>query len=289
MTVISSLLGPPRASTPFSRGPGAADVAGEMGPRVADLPGPGSALQAPDAPAFAPQVGAGGQRPALGAQARHPLPAPALLCPTALAFRTCGGKRGLSPLVTELPSPSLRSTSLYVRPPCHSQTLLFIPRGGLSECHPERFSRGTWSLAPNFLPHPFLEHFTHHALWLLSSWEAEQPTFFLIPGTEPRLPSHFHCCLPRHWVAAVLSAACLVKDSPHPYLRGPKSVPGDQGRDSDHFSPRVSEEDIWSAAAKWEWVDGVPRDAEECFHSTYHMRYYAFPTCWRILGVREIA
>lgn len=55
MTVISSLLGPPRASTPFSRGPRAADVAGEMGPWGADLRGP-IPLRTPGAPALAPPV-----------------------------------------------------------------------------------------------------------------------------------------------------------------------------------------------------------------------------------------
>ncbi|EPY88503.1 integral membrane protein GPR155 [Camelus ferus] len=59
MTVISSLLGPPRASTLFSRGPGAADIAGEMGPWGADLLGLGSVLRAPGVPALTPRVWAG--------------------------------------------------------------------------------------------------------------------------------------------------------------------------------------------------------------------------------------
>lgn len=85
-------------------------------------------------------------------------------------------------------------------------------------------------------------------------------------------------------MAAGLWAACLVKVPPHPYLGGPKSVPADKGRGSAQRSPPwVSRKDIWSSASRWEWVDGVTVDVEECFNST--VVYYAFPTGSWILGV----
>ena len=59
-------------------------------------------------------------------------------------------------------------------------------------------------------------------------------------------------------MAAVLWAACLIRDSLHPYLRGPKSVTADKARGSAQPSPPwVSREDIWSPASRWEWVVGV--------------------------------
>ena len=145
--MISSLLGPPRASTPFSRGPGAADVAGEKGPWGADPRGPGSfagpwcprsrssslsrwaaprpAVRCVRLPASAPQ------RPPLGRAVHPPL-------------RLSRGRGGLSPLVTDLPSPSLRSASLYVRPPYRSQTLSPYS-GGLPQRMP------SWELVPRYL------------------------------------------------------------------------------------------------------------------------------------------
>ena len=144
------------------------------------------------------------------AQARNPLPAPARLCPAAPAFRTCGatredlrrGRGGLSPLVTELPSLSLRSTSFTC---VHPTILRLFPlfRGlasvnailGASAQVPgalhQIFSRTPfWSISLTMLCEC-------HALGKLSDQ-------LCIPGTEPRLPLHFHCWLPRHWVAAVL-------------------------------------------------------------------------------------
>lgn len=78
-------------------------------------------------------------------------------------------------------------------------------------------------------------------------------------------------------MAAVLWAACLIRDSLHPYLRGPKSVTADKARGSAQPSPPwVSREDIWSPASRWEWVDGVSVDVGKCLNGA--TLYYVFPT-----------
>lgn len=141
MTVISSLLGPPRASTPFSRGPGAADLAGEMGPWGADPRGPGSfagpwcprsrssslsrwaaprpAVRCVRLPASAPQ------RPPLG-RAVHP-------------GRLRQGKGRLVPFGDRSAIPQFE-----VRPPYRSQTLSPYS-GGLPQRMP------SWELVPRYL------------------------------------------------------------------------------------------------------------------------------------------
>lgn len=69
----------------------------------------------------------------------------------------------------------------------------------------------------------------------------------------------------------------MIRDSLHPYLRGPKSVPADKARGSAQPSPSwVSRENIWYPASRWEWVDGVTVDVGKCLNGT--TLYYVFPT-----------
>lgn len=141
--MISSLLGPREHRLPSPRGPGAADVAGEMGPRSprplglsmvgsAQPSAPRPEAHCLCAPASAPQ------RPPLG---RGEPPGEAYVGE---------GAAGLSLLVTASPSPSSRSTSFHpvipgffpLSPGAPSVSALLGP---------------SWRVAPKVLPHPLSE------------------------------------------------------------------------------------------------------------------------------------